>query len=255
VGILEPQLGGSYIDIITDVSSSGSASFAGDVDASEGSLNATALKTNGISSYDAGARLTTFETGTPPFVAGQGLRVYGDVIVGVSDPGKSLQILATYSNLVGGFYKTSDQSAATGGTTITWDDTYAWSDALNCFTINPGTPDITCNISGVYEISVNLLNSSGTSVAAATNTRTLAFDLTRGGSPVVGFVVSQQVVLGNAGYNQLTQGLVQLAVGDVLNCRVSQTLTSGSTTITATSGDDPNTWMTYNLKTPIPPPM
>jgi hypothetical protein len=91
VGILEPQLGGSYIDIITDVSSSGSASFAGDVDASEGSLNATVLKTNGITSYDAGARLTTFETGTPPFVAGQGLRVYGDVVVGVSDPGRSVE--------------------------------------------------------------------------------------------------------------------------------------------------------------------
>jgi hypothetical protein len=95
VGLLEPQLGGSYIDIITDVSSSGSASFAGDVDASEGSLNSTILKTNGITSYDAGARLTTFETGTLPFVAGQGLRVYGDVVVGVSDPGKSVESAIT----------------------------------------------------------------------------------------------------------------------------------------------------------------
>ena len=73
VGILEPQLGGSYIDVITDISSSGSAAFAGDVDASEGSLNTTILKTNGITSYDAGSKRTIFGDTVPPYIYNQGV--------------------------------------------------------------------------------------------------------------------------------------------------------------------------------------
>lgn len=90
VGILEPQLGGTYIDVITDISSSGSAVFAGDVDASEGSLNTTVLKTNGITSYDAGSKRTIFGNTTPPYIYNQGVRIHGDCYLGIADPGQSV---------------------------------------------------------------------------------------------------------------------------------------------------------------------
>ena len=90
VGVLEPQLGGTYIDIITDISSNGSASFAGDVDASEGSLNATILKTVGIDSYDAGSKRTIFGNSTPPYIYNQGVRIHGDCYLGILDPGQSV---------------------------------------------------------------------------------------------------------------------------------------------------------------------
>jgi hypothetical protein len=191
---------------------------------------------------------------------GQSLRVVGatknleteaDVLGRVGAPDQSsLNTVFDNYNVCGGFYKTSNQSAATGGTDITWGATYSWDSGA--MTLSVGTADITVAVHGIYEIAVNILNSPGTSVAAATNSRTLAFNLTRGGGPVNGFVVSQQVVLGNSVYNQLTQGVVELLVGDVLNCRLSQTLTSGSSAIAATSGDDPNTWMTYKLMKRLP---
>jgi hypothetical protein len=165
----------------------------------------------------------------------------------------SLNTIGANYNIVGGFYKTSDQSAPTGATDITWDASYNWGDALNCFTIVPGSAAITCAVRGVYEIAVNMTNATGTSTAAATNIRILSFDLTRAPNPRLnGFITSTFYNQTNASYNQVVQGVVELLVGDVLDVRVQQSLSGGSSLILGTSGIDPNCWMTYSLRKRLP---
>jgi hypothetical protein len=177
----------------------------------------------------------------------------GDVVSSHSVNNYSLNTIGANYNIVGGFYKTSDQSAPTGATDITWDASYNWGDALNCFTIVPGSAAITCAVRGVYEIAVNMTNATGTSTAAATNIRILSFDLTRAPNPRLnGFITSTFYNQTNASYNQVVQGVVELLVGDVLDVRVQQSLSGGSSLILGTSGIDPNCWMTYSLRKRLP---
>jgi hypothetical protein len=194
---------------------------------------------------------------------GQSLRVVGvsknleteaDVLGRVGAPNQSsLNTVFDNYNIVGGFYKTSDQSMPTGAHDITWDASYGWGDALGCFTITPGSAAITCAVQGVYEIAVNMNNAAGTSAAAGTNIRILSFDLTRSPNPRLnGFINSTFYNQTNTGYNQVVQGVVELLVGDVLDVRVQQTLSSGSSSVLGVNGLDPNTWMTYSLRKRLP---
>jgi hypothetical protein len=221
------------------------------------SLNDVFDRAAGIVSYDPAQKLTVFNTA--PLVPTSGVEVVGsvsasaDVVSSFGVNNYSLSTVAQNYNIVGGFYKTSDQSMPTGSHDINWDATYAWGDPLNCFTIVPGSAAITCAVRGVYEIAVNMNNAAGTSVAAGTNIRILSFDLTRAPNPRLnGFVNSTFYNQTNTGYNQVVQGVVELLVGDVLDVRVQQTLSSGSSSVLGVNGLDPNTWMTYSLRKRLP---
>jgi len=120
-GLIEPQLGGSNINVDGNFLTTGSISTTQDVYVSSISMlglystvqagggggdpalsNAVSTltqKTDGIISYDAGGRLTTFENNSPPFVANQGIQVFGDVQCGFSPPYVSLLALGNGINL------------------------------------------------------------------------------------------------------------------------------------------------------------
>jgi hypothetical protein len=233
-----------------------------DVAGRVGTVTATSLndvfdRAAGIASYNAGTKTTVFNTA--PIVPGSGVEVVGDVsassdvVASFGLNNYSLLAIGSSYNIVGGFYKTSDQSVPTGATDITWDATYAWGDALNCFTITPGSAAITCAVRGVYEIAVNMTNATGTSVSAGTNIRILSFDLTRSPNPRLnGFITSTFYNQTNTSYNQVVQGVVELLVGDVLDVRVQQSLSSGSSSVLGVSGLDQNCWMTYSLRKRLP---
>lgn len=118
VGQMEPLLGGSYIEVMTDLSGA-SAIFTGDVDVSEGSVNATILKTDGIVSYNAGTKTTVFNTA--PIVSGSGVEVVGSVSASadvVSSFGTQNYSLNTLGQLLPGLLARLDAVMIGSGQTV-----------------------------------------------------------------------------------------------------------------------------------------
>jgi len=83
VGTIDPELGGTFVNVSVDLSGASNLTALGDVisafSTSNNSLNNVCDRAAGIVSYNPGSRLTTFENATPPFIAGQGLQVNGNV--------------------------------------------------------------------------------------------------------------------------------------------------------------------------------
>jgi len=120
-GLIEPELGGSNIFVEGNLLINGEVSTSQDLYVSSisflslystvqgggsgidpalsNAVSTLTQKTDGIITYDAGGRLTTFETSAQPFVAGQGILVNGDVQAGFSPPYVSLLNLGLGLNL------------------------------------------------------------------------------------------------------------------------------------------------------------
>jgi hypothetical protein len=274
VGTIEPELGGSNIFLygtlttnedvyVSSISVVGlnstvlgiqSGGSGGDPGLST-AVSTLIQKTDGIFSYDPNTKLTVFNQ--PPLVPDSGIEVFGttksssDVTALYGSPNQiSLINVGLNYNVVMGYYKNVAQGIGSGTTLIDWDDEFPWNTTGFAHLSTPHS--IVVDISGVYELSMNMRMSTGTSVVSGTNIRLLSFDLNRGGSNINGLVNATFYNQGNTVYNQSLQGIVELHAGDTLTTSVSQTLTSGNSIITPINGADYNTWATLKLNKRYP---
>ena len=143
------------------------------------------------------------------------------------------------------YYKTTQQNTVNGFNTITFDGTAAWNNTAGYITHVNGTTDFVVVQSGVYQIEfyVNVLANGAT----FTNTNRFSdIQLTRG---------TQQSILGNTcavatnvNVNMSVVATMYLAAGDVLSCRISQNLTSGTPLIQCLQNVfDYNTFFTWTF--------
>lgn len=148
---------------------------------------------------------------------------------------------------MGQYYKTTNQSAGTGQTSITWDAHSGWSDFTG---ITQGAPDhFLVNISGLYFLEANMTCDSSGSAWGASN-KIFVINITRGVGNAV-FVDTRFVVSGT-NWGQFCNGTFDLYPGDIIHVRLSQTLTSGTASIRGASGIDLNTFFTWRLIKTLP---
>ena len=154
-------------------------------------------------------------------------------------------ITAITNVLVGQWYKSANQTGNSGDNFITYDTSTSWSDTA-LITHTGSSTDFTVVKAGIYQLEFSTTNSAGTAVWLATTTKGTSINLNRGGDQIL---LTNTITIPSAtGYGQTVTGTVELMVGDIIRCRINQTLTSGTTLILGVSNVyDYNTTFTWTF--------
>ena len=125
------------------------------------------------------------------------------------------------------YYKSVVQNLTSGSTDMTFDLDAAWNDDNGYITHTPGSANFTVVQAGLYQLEFNATVLANGATWLSTSNKGVSIDITR--SPT-----AEQVVLGQSAfmasgtnYLQNTCSTFDLAAGDVINCRVSNTFSSG----------------------------
>ena len=157
----------------------------------------------------------------------------------------SVNILA--NPLMGQYYKNTSQAAGTGQTSLTWSNYTSWTDLT---AITQGATDhFQVNVSGLYFLEANMSCDSSGSTWGASN-KIFVINITRGTSNAV--FVDTRFVVSATNWGQFVNGTYDLYPGDIIHIRLSQTLTSGTSSIRGSSGMDLNTFFTWRLIKTLP---
>ena len=125
------------------------------------------------------------------------------------------------------YYKSVVQNLTTGNTDMTFDLQGAWNNDNGYITHTPGTANFTVVQAGLYQLEFNATVLANGATWLSTSNKGISIDITR--SPTV-----EQVILGQSAfmasgtnYLQNTTSTFDLAAGDVINCRITNTFTGG----------------------------
>jgi len=144
---------------------------------------------------------------------------------------------------IGQYYKSVNQNLTSGATDITFDLTQTWNNTGGYVTHTNGSTDFTVNQTGLYQLEFN------TTITAATWTDTLkqiSIDLTRSPFPEQVTIIQNAAIPTLRGYGQSLSAIFYLVTGDVINCRVVNTYTSGTPQVVGDSNPfELNTWFTW----------
>lgn len=144
---------------------------------------------------------------------------------------------------IGQYYKSANQALVSGATDITFDRQQPWNNTGSYITHTSGSKDFIVQKTGLYQLEWNV------TVTAATWTdllKQISIDITR--SPIVELVTIAQNASIPTGrnYGQSVTGTFYLVTGDVINFRVVNTYTAGSSlALGFTNTFDLNTWFTW----------
>jgi len=159
----------------------------------------------------------------------------------MSNPGN---YLVPQNNLfIGQYYKSANQALTSGSTDITFNREQPWNNTGGYITHVSGSTDFVVRQSGLYQIEWNV------SISSATWTdllKQISIDIQR--SPIVEQVTITQNASIPTGrnYGQSVSGTFYLLTGDIINCRVVNTFTSGTpSALGFTNTFDLNTWFTW----------
>ena len=125
------------------------------------------------------------------------------------------------------YYKSVVQNLTSGATDMTFDLDAAWNDDNGYITHTAGSANFTVVQAGLYQLEFNATVLANGATWLSTSNKGVSIDITR--SPT-----AEQVVLGQSAfmasgtnYLQNTCSTFDLAAGDVINCRISNTFTGG----------------------------
>jgi hypothetical protein len=144
------------------------------------------------------------------------------------------------------YYKSALQNLTSGNTDITFDLSGAWSNFNGYITHTDGSADFTVVQAGLYQLEFNATILANGATWLGTSNKGISIDITR--SPT-----AEQVILGQSAfmasgtnYLQSTCSTFNLAAGDVINCRISNTFTGGPAQAQFVQNTiDLNTWFTW----------
>ena len=144
---------------------------------------------------------------------------------------------------IGQYYKSANQVLVSGSTDITFDREQTWNNTGSYITHTSGSTDFVVQKSGLYQLEWTVTITSATWTDLL---KQISIDITR--SPLVEQVTIAQNASIPTGrnYGQSVSGTFYLLTGDVINCRVVNTFTSGtSSALGFTTTFDLNTWFTW----------
>jgi hypothetical protein len=142
------------------------------------------------------------------------------------------------------YFKSANQTLASGSTDITFDREQPWNNSGSYITHTSGTTNFVVNKTGLYQLEWNVsifgINSTSTDLL-----KQISIDITR--SPIVEQVtITQNASIPTArNYGQSVSASFYLVVGDVINCRVVNTHNGPASVIGLTNTFDLNTWFMW----------
>jgi hypothetical protein len=149
------------------------------------------------------------------------------------------------------YYKSVVQNLTSGATDMTFDLEAAWNNDNGYITHTNGTAAFTVVQAGLYQLEFNATVLANGATWLSTSNKGIDIDITR--SPT-----AEQVVLGQSAwmasgtnYLQSTCSTFDLAAGDVINCRISNTFTGGPAQAQCVQSTiDLNTFFTWRYVSP-----
>jgi hypothetical protein len=142
------------------------------------------------------------------------------------------------------YFKSANQTLASGATDITFDLEQPWNNSGSYITHPSGTTNFVVNKTGLYQLEWNATITASNSTDIL---KQLSIDITR--APIVEQItVAQNASIPNGrNYGQSVSATFYLVAGDVINCRVVNTF-QGVTTpsvLGITNTFDLNTWFMW----------
>jgi hypothetical protein len=143
------------------------------------------------------------------------------------------------------YYKSANQNLLNGATDITFDLTQTWNNTGGYVTHTNGSTDFTVNQTGLYQLEFN------TTIFGAPWSDTLkqiSIDITRSPFPEQVTIIQNAAIPSSRNYGQSVSASFYLVTGDVINCRVVNTYTSGTPFAQGFSNPfELNTWFTWKF--------
>jgi hypothetical protein len=198
----------------------------------------TALAQSGVTSVNSGTGAITVAAGT-----GISVGTVGSVVTITNTAPGGVSALAYQAT----YYKSADQNLTSGATDMTFDQTGAWNNTGGYITHTSGTTNFTVVQEGLYKLDFNA-TILGTSGGWSDLLKQISIDVTRSPSPEA-IIIAQNTSIPTArNYGQSLSASYYLQVGDVINCRINNTFTSGTVTALgfAPVTDDLNTYFSWS---------
>ena len=145
------------------------------------------------------------------------------------------------------YYKSALQNLVSGTTDMTFDEVAAWNNDNGYITHTSGSTDFTVVQGGLYQLEFNTTVISNGSTWSNL-LKQISIDITRSPTPEVVTMAQNASMPSNTNYGQSVCSTFNLEVGDVINCRVSNTFATGTPYAQGlTNTIDLNTWFTWRF--------
>jgi len=159
---------------------------------------------------------------------------------GASGPPAAVQPLlqATY-------YKSASQNLTSGATDLTFDEVGSWNNDSGYITHTNGSKDFTVVEGGLYQLDFNASIASNGATWTSLN-KQISVDVTRTPPTEVVAIIQNASMPSTTSYGQSLSSTLYLLTGDVINCRVVNTYTSGTPSAQGAANTiDLRTWFTW----------
>ena len=144
------------------------------------------------------------------------------------------------------YYKSVVQNLTSGNTDITFDLTGAWNNDNGYITHSSGSTDFTVVQAGLYQLEWNATILANGATWLTTSNKGISIDITRSPTAEQVTIGQSAFIASNTNYLQSVCSTFDLAVGDVINCRISNTFTGGPAQAQCVQNTiDLNTWFSW----------
>ena len=144
------------------------------------------------------------------------------------------------------YYKSAQQNLSNGATDITFDTDASWNNGGGYITHAGGSTDFVVVQPGLYQLEWNASVIANGAVWTSSLLKQISIDITRSPTAEVVTMAQNSSIPSATNYVQSLCSTFNLAVGDVINCRIVNSFSSGTPyALNVTNTIDLNTWFTW----------
>jgi len=144
------------------------------------------------------------------------------------------------------YYKSVAQNLTSGNTDMTFDEEGSWNNDNGYITHTGGTADFTVVQAGLYQLEFNATILANGATWLTTSNKGISIDITRSPTAEQVTIGQSAFIASGTNYLQSVCSTFDLAAGDVINCRISNTFTGGPAQAQSLQNTiDLNTWFTW----------
>jgi hypothetical protein len=125
------------------------------------------------------------------------------------------------------YYKSTVQNLTSGNTDLTFDLSGAWNNPNGYITHTDGTTAFNVVQAGLYQLEFNATILANGATWTTTTNKGISIDITRSPTAEQGIIPQFALIASGTQYSQSACATVNLQVGDVINCRITNTFTGG----------------------------
>jgi len=148
------------------------------------------------------------------------------------------------SLFIGQYFKLTNQTLTSGATDVIFNALQPWNNSDGYIQHTSGTSDFTVVKTGLYQLEFNV-SILGTSSTSTDLLKQISINITRAPLTEQVTIAQNASIPSGRSYGQSVNATFYLLVGDVVDCRVSNTFTGVAVLLGLANSFDLNTWFTW----------